>query len=103
MEIDTLKKLCSASKIKWTKHGLERMQERNISIADVKNCIMNGEIIEEYPNDFPITSMLVFGHNVEGRVLHTVCGTDGQFLYVVTAYFPDTDKFESDLKTRRTK
>ena len=103
MDIAIFKDLFLASRIKWTQHGLERMQERDISIADVRNCIMNGEIIEEYPNDFPITSMLVFGHNVEGRVLHTVCGTDGQFLYVVTAYFPDTDKFESDLKTRRTK
>lgn len=103
MEINTLKKLCYATKIKWTKHGLERMQERNISTADVKNCIMNGEIIEEYPNDFPIPSALIFGHNMNGSVLHTVCGTDGQFLYVVTAYFPDTDRFESDLKTRRVK
>ena len=82
---------------------MERMQERNISRADVKNCIMNGEIIEEYPNDFPIPSALVFGHNLNGAVLHTVCGTDGLFLYVVTVYFPDTEKFESDLKTRRTK
>ena len=103
MEIETLKRLCSAAKIKWTKHGMERMQERNISRADVKNCIMNGEIIEEYPNDFPIPSALVFGHNLNGAVLHTVCGTDGLFLYVVTVYFPDTEKFESDLKTRRTK
>lgn len=103
MEIETLKRLCSATKIKWTKHGIERMQERSIAIADVKNCIMNGEIIEEYPNDFPIPSALVFGHNMNGRVLHTVCGTDGLFLYIVTAYFPDTEKFESNLKTRRTK
>ena len=103
MEIDKLKRLCSEAEIKWTKHGLERMQERNISRADVKNCIMNGEIIEEYPNDFPIPSALVFGYSLNGRVLHIVCGTDGQFLYVVTAYFPDTEKFESDLKTRRVK
>lgn len=103
MEIETLKRLCSAAKIKWTKHGMERMQERNISRADVKNCIMNGEIIEEYPNDFPIPSALVFGHNMNGAVLHTVCGTDGLFLYVVTTYFPDIEKFGSDLKTRRTK
>jgi len=82
---------------------MERMQERNILRADVKNCIMNGEIIEEYPNDFPIPSALVFGHNMNGCVLHTVCGTDGLFLYIVTAYFPDSEKFESDLKTRRTK
>lgn len=57
------------------------MQERDIATADVKNCIMSGEIIEEYPDDFPVPSALVFGYCVKGTVLHTVCGTDGQFIY----------------------
>ena len=56
MNIEKYKKLCSESKIFWTQHCLQRMQERDISRADVKNGIMNGEIIEEYPNDFPNSS-----------------------------------------------
>lgn len=35
------------------KHCLERMQERDISIVDVKSCLQIGEIIEDYPDDFP--------------------------------------------------
>ena len=103
MDIAIFKDLFLASRIKWTQHGLERMQERDISIADVRNCIMNGEIIEEYPNDYPVPSALIFGYNRQGDVIHVVCGTDGQFLYIVTAYFPDEDKFGKDLKTRRIK
>ena len=52
MNFDELKKLCRLSRIKWSKHALERMQERNISRDDVKNCIMHGEIIENYPDDY---------------------------------------------------
>lgn len=40
------------------------MQERDISRADVKNCIMHGEIIEDYPDDFPHPSCLIFGYTV---------------------------------------
>jgi hypothetical protein len=34
-------------------------------------------------------------------VLHVVVGTDNQFLYIITAYYPDTIKFMEYLKTRR--
>lgn len=103
LDIEIFKKLCTESKIRWSTHGLARMQERDISRADVINCIMNGEIIEEYPEDFPNPSALIFGYTIEGKIIHTVCGIDNFFVYVVTAYFPSKDKFEDNLKTRRKK
>ena len=101
LSIDTIQKLCTQGKIRWTVHGLERLQERDIRIADVKNCILNGEIIEEYPDDYPHPSCLVFGYTVNHVVLHLVVGADENYIYVITAYYPDTIKFEDDLKTRR--
>ena len=101
MNIERIKQICASGKIKWTAHGLERLQERDISTDDIKECIEKGEIIEDYPDDFPSPSALVFGHTVAGRVLHVVVGTDDEYIYIVTAYYPTTDKFESDLKTRR--
>ena len=54
MDIEQLQRLLNVSfNIKWSKHCLERMQERDISIADAKSCLQTGEIIEEYPDDFP--------------------------------------------------
>ena len=47
MNIDTVKNLYENSKIKWSTHCLERMQERDISIDDIGNCIKLGEIIED--------------------------------------------------------
>ena len=52
------------------------MQERDISRADVKNGIATGEIIEDYLNDYPNPSCLIFGYNVNGRILHIVAGCD---------------------------
>ena len=52
MNLEIYQKLCAESKILWTQHCLQRMQERDISRADVKNGIATGEIIEDYPDDF---------------------------------------------------
>ena len=52
VDITIYQRLCTESKILWTQHGLQRMQERDISRADVKHGIETGEIIEEYPDDY---------------------------------------------------
>lgn len=103
MNIEQLRELynTSESNIKWAKHCLERMQERDISIRDVESCLQTGEIIEEYPDDFPHPSCLIFGRTEEDKILHIVVGSDNSALYFITAYFPNTTKFESDLKTRK--
>ena len=101
--IEEFRQFCSCDKIKWTTHGLERLQERDISVDDVKRCLMNGEIIEEYPDDFPKPSALIFGYRAIGNPLHVVCGINHECIYIVTAYVPTEEKFEPDLKTRRRK
>lgn len=77
------------------------MQERDISRNDVKNCIMNGEMIEDYPADYPHPSCLIYGYTLSDKVLHVVAGTDNITVYIITAYFPNSEKFQEDLKTRR--
>ena len=62
MNLEIYQQLCAESKILWTQHCLQRMQERDISRADVKNGIATGEIIEDYPDDFPNPSCLIFGY-----------------------------------------
>lgn len=101
MNIKSLQELCEYRKIKWSAHAAARIQERGISRNDVINCIMHGEIIEDYPTDFPNPSCLIFGYAVDGNVIHIVVGSDGDSLYIITAYFPNTIKFYEDLKTRR--
>ena len=103
MNLNIFKKFCAEGKILWTTHALERIQERDISVDDIKNCILHGEIIEEYPDDFPHPSALIFGYDLSGKILHVVCGTDENFLYLITAYVSTTKKFLDDSKTRRQK
>lgn len=78
-------------------HAQKRLRERGIRQRDIRNCIMSGEIIEQYPTDFPFPSCLVFRHTTDARVLHD----EGTMSRIITAYFPDYEKFEKDLKTRK--
>ncbi|RKI38199.1 DUF4258 domain-containing protein [bacterium D16-51] len=75
--VQTLQRLYNASdsNIKWAKHCLERMQERDISINDVESCLQAGEIIGDYPDDFPHPSCLIFEYTEENKVLHIVVGS----------------------------
>jgi hypothetical protein len=101
INITDLKSLCSDGKLKWTTHVLMRLQERDIQPSDVKNAIMHGEIIEQYPSDHPHPACLVYGLDVSEKTLHVVVGLGNGHIWLVTAYYPDEEHWESDYKTRR--
>ncbi len=101
MDIHIIRDLFQKGAVKWSVHCLERMQERDITRDDVRACVARGEIIEDYPNDYPLPSCLIFGHTGNGKALHTVVGSDGSTAYIVTAYYPNAGKFQADMKTRK--
>lgn len=60
---------------------------------DVINCIMNGEIIEDYPTDYPHLSCFIFGHGtLNNRVVHVVAVYDCTNVLIITAYYPSAEK-----------
>ena len=82
-------------------HGQLRLNERNISVDDVMNAIDNGEIIEQYPDDFPFPSCLILGISVKNEYIHVVVSMNEEKIYLITAYIPTSDKWEADFKTRK--
>ncbi len=72
MEIEILKKCCASGSFRITDHGFEEMENDNISLEDIILATLNGEIIEDYPEDFPLPSCLVFGKNSKNEFIHTV-------------------------------
>jgi hypothetical protein len=78
------------------------MCRRGISYADVTTAVMTGEIIEEYPDDYPFPSCLLLSVAGE-KPIHVVCGTNFEVLYFITAYQPNSDEWETGWKTRKEK
>lgn len=101
MEISDLQKLCDSGSIRWTGHVLKRLLQRGISQADVIQAIRAGKIIEDYPDDYPYPSCLLLGSDTTGNPLHVCCGRGPGEIWMITAYHPDLDEWETDLKTRK--
>jgi hypothetical protein len=77
------------------------MYQRNILSNDVLNALANGEIIEQYPSDYPFPSCLVLGLTASGKSLHIVCGSNGTELWIISVYFPSPFKWQDGFKQRR--
>ncbi len=99
--LEDLRKICGTENEILTRHCQLRLEKRGILISDVEYAILHGEIIEAYPEDYPFPSCLVFCILQSGQPLHVVCSVGDGVLYLITAYRPTLDKFESDYKTRR--
>jgi len=93
IEINNIRKYILKNKVKWTEHCSFRMFERGIQKADVQRAILNGDIIEKYPEDYPYPSCLIIGYNLNNQVLHVVCGIGEDNLYIITVYCPDIEKW----------
>lgn len=103
LEIEKIREFIAKRKVDWTKHCLNRLNQRDILMSDVKTAIYNGKIIEYYYDDYPHPSCLILGYNSNHRILHIVCGISENLVHMITAYYPDSNKWENDMKTRRKK
>lgn len=101
IDIERLQWYYDNDRVFITAHAAERFRQRGIKVKDIRNAVKTGEIIEQYPEDYPYPSCLLLGLSVKAQPLHVVMSDEGNASRIITAYFPDADKWESDLKTRK--
>ena len=101
MDINSIKALCMQNAMHYTNHFMVRILWRKIDSIDVIAAIMNGKIIQEYPDDHPYPSCLILGRDRRNRPIHAVCGASEEALWLITAYRPDLSEWENDWATRR--
>ena len=99
--IDLLNRLYQQDAVFFTQHVIERCKQRHITPAQIKLTLTTGEIIKEYPDDTPYPSCLILGYPSENQPLHVVVGTNGEAARIITAYYPDPNQWQSDMKTRK--
>lgn len=99
---EKLTKAIANGRYEWRKHTIERLAERKIDQDNIIQTILEGEQIEEYPKAYPYPAALFFA-KIGTCPLHAVAAYDEEndWAYIVTAYIPDLEHFENDLKKRR--
>jgi len=80
----------------YSQHARDEMEKEEfgeIRDEEVFETILSGKIIEDYPQDLPYPSCLIYGKSSEGRPLHIVCAyaEDVDKVIIITAYQPDPD------------
>lgn len=92
----------AAKRVLYLPHAIRQMArpDRVISVAEVRNAITSGEVIEDYPEDARGHSCLVLGAGQGGRPIHVVCSPKDDFLAVITAYVPSSREWREDFSIR---
>ena len=101
MDIEWIKQRVRSGNYEFSGHADDERQAERISIAEVEGALLDGEILEDYPNDPRGPSCLVLGHGSLGSPIHVVCGqTPSRRLRFITVYIPSLPKWV-DERTRR--
>ena len=94
-----------SGRVYYSKHDRDEMEgEESGEIRDeeVFEAISTGKIIENYPEDKPYPSCLIYGRTTKNRPLHAVCAysEDEKLSIVITVYQPNSERW-TDFSRRK--
>ncbi len=101
MDVERGKALIRQRQYKTSHHAEVEREAETITIDDIKTAILNGELLEDYPNDPRGHSCLMLGAAEDGRPLHVVLTILTQIdqVLIITVYVPTQPKW-IDPRTR---
>ncbi len=84
-------------------HAVRQMSRpaRMITPAEVETAVLQGELVEDYPQDPRGHSCLLLGFGGADRPVHIVCSPKDDYLAIITAYLPDPAQWSEDFRGRR--
>jgi len=87
-----------SDKFLYTKHARDEMENEEfgeIKDREVVEAVLNGKIIEVYPDDEPYPSCLILGRTSENRPIHIVCAysSESDLAIIITVYQPDPNRW----------
>jgi hypothetical protein len=92
-------------KVLFTSHARNEMESEEsgeIGEGEVFEVVLEGKIIEDYPEDEPYPSCLIYGRTLEDRPLHVVCAfaKTEEAAIIITVYEPNPERW-IDFERRR--
>ncbi len=91
-----------AKRIRITDHADEEAYNDTLSLEEIYSSVLTGEVIEQYPDDKPYPSCLIYGKNIKNEPIHSVWAynIETKASVLITVYRPDPDRW-IDWKIRR--
>ncbi len=90
------------NRLRISDHADEEAESDRLSFDEIFFSVFQGEIIEDYPDDKPYPSCLIYGDNFRGEPVHSVWAfnKETKWAVLITVYRPDPDRW-IDWRTRR--
>jgi len=99
--LERIRKALNRNQFEYSLHAIDQSILRKITVAEMREAVNEGEIIEDYPEDKYGPSCLVFGKTRTGRPLHIQCSyPERPKVKIITVYEPDPAEW-IDFKIRR--
>lgn len=95
MRIDDIVGAIRGNRIRITDHADEEAEADRLSFDEILLSVMQREVIEQYLDDKPYPSCLVFGTTFSGDPVHSVWAynADNQWAVLITVYRPDPGRW----------
>lgn len=81
-------------------HALKRMFERDISEIEVSDILKHGDVISEYPDDYPYPSKLLKRLLAGEGTFHVLSAENTWMIIVITVYEPDPNLWDSEFRRK---
>ena len=93
MELSDILSAIRSDKSEPSLHARREAQADGLTIPEVRRATLRGEIIEDYPNDFPHPSCLILGYLDNGDPVHAVWAYNrrSEEAILVTVYLPNPE------------
>ena len=101
MALEQLRHEAATGNIRLTQHANREMVEEEITLNEVLEAIVSGQVLENYTEHRRGACCLVNGTTEEGRPLHIVCTTALPVLIIITAYEPKTPAWLTPMERNR--
>lgn len=103
MNILNIVNAITTRRVRITDHADEEAEADSLSLADVLQSVLNGEVIEDYPTDKPYPSCLILSATPENEPVHSVWAYNKEngWAVLVTVYRPDPKRWVNWRQRRR--
>ncbi|MGI8965595.1 MAG: DUF4258 domain-containing protein [Limisphaerales bacterium] len=100
--IDEIREKILSGRFEFSQHAVDQSILRHIATQEIRDAVINGEIIEDYPHDKYGPSCLVLVRTRAVRPLHIQCSHPMRpILKIITLYQPDQMQW-IDFRMRKT-
>ncbi len=95
MRIEDVVNAMRHNRIRISDHADEEAQADHLSFDEVFFSVLQGEIIEDYPDDKPYPSCLIYGNTFTNAPVHSVWAYNpgNQWVVLITVYRPDPKRW----------